>query len=85
MLSFSCRHYPKYIILQCVRWYVAYSPSYRNIEETMSERGFEVDYATLNRWVVYYAPEIELNSRQYKLPVNRSWRVDETDIKIKGR
>ena len=45
MVSFSGRHYPKFIILQCVRWYVAYALSYRNIEEMMSERGFEIDHA----------------------------------------
>ena len=41
MVSFSGRHYPKFIILQCVRWYVSYALSYRNIEEMMAERGFD--------------------------------------------
>ena len=51
MISFSGRHYPKSIILQAVRWYVSYALSYRNIEEMMKERGFNIDHATLNRWV----------------------------------
>lgn len=50
----------------------------------MSERGFEIDHATLNRWVLHYAPLLEQKSRKYKLPVHRSWRMDETYIKIKG-
>ena len=85
MISFSGRHYPKSIILQCVRWYVAYALSYRNIEEMMAERGIHVDHATLNRWVLNYAPLLEQKARTYKKKVDRSWRMDETYIKIKGK
>ena len=85
MISFSGRHYPPFIILQCVRWYVSYALSYRNIEEMMGERGFEIDHATLNRWVLHFAPLLEQNARKYKRPVHGSWRMDETYIKIKGK
>jgi len=85
MISFLGRHYPRFIILQCVRWYVSYALSYRNIEEMMKERGFDIDHATLNRWVLHYAPLLEEKSRKYKRPVHRSWRMDETYIKIKGK
>ena len=85
MISFSGRHYPKFIILQAVRWYVSYALSYRNIEEMMKERGFEIDHATLNRWVLHYAPLLEQKARKYKRPVYGSWRMDETYIKIKGK
>ncbi len=84
MLNFSGRHYPSFIILQAVRWYVSYALSYRNIEEMMKERGFEIDHATLNRWVLEYAPQLEAKSRKYKNSVYGSWRMDETYIKIKG-
>jgi len=85
MVSFSGRHYRKFIILQCVRWYVSYALSYRNIEEMMAERGFEIDHATLNRWVLHYAPLLEKKAKKYKFPIHRSWRMDETYIKIKGK
>jgi len=85
MLSFSGRHYPSFIILQCVRWYVSYALSYRNIEEMMKERGFKIDHATINRWVLEYAPLLEEKSRKYKKQVHSSWRMDETYIKVKGR
>ena len=52
MISFKGRHTPQSIILQCVRWYCAYSLSYRNIEEMMTERGIKIDHSSLNRWVV---------------------------------
>jgi putative transposase len=85
MISFSGRHYPNSIILQAVRWYVSYALSYRNIEEMMKERGFMIDHATLNRWVLHYAPLLKQKFRNYKRPVHRSWRMDETYIKIKGK
>ena len=59
MISFKWRHFKKSIILMGVRWYLAYSLSYRNVEELMAERGVEVDHSTVQRWVIKYAPELE--------------------------
>lgn len=68
-----------------VRWYVAYSLSYRDIEELMLERGIQVDHATINRWVIHYAPLLENEFRKkHKQKVGGSWYMDETYIKIKG-
>ena len=84
-MKFSGRHYPKFIIVQAVRWYVSYGLSYRNIEEMMAERGFPMDHSTLNRWVLHYAPLLEEKARKRKRPVEGSWRMDETYIKMKGK
>src|SRR5215467_1781593 len=51
----------------------------------MGERGVTVDYSTLKRWVIKYAPEIEKQFRRYQRPVGRSWRMEETYVKIKGK
>ncbi len=59
MISFKGRHFQQTMILQSVRWYLAYSLSYRDIEEMMKERGFEVDHSTIQRWVVHYSPKLE--------------------------
>jgi putative transposase len=83
--SFKKRWFEKDIILQSVRWYVAYPLSYRQIEEMMLERGIKVDHSTINRWVVKYSPELEKKFRKIKHPVGSSWRVDETYLKIKGK
>ena len=50
----------------------------------MCERGVQVDYSTLSRWVQRYAPELDKRCRPYLKPTNDSWRVDETYIKVKG-
>lgn len=55
MISFKGRHHNLDIILQCVRWYVACSLSYRDLEELMQERDYAIDHSTVKRWVVHYA------------------------------
>ena len=85
MIDFKGSHFEKEIILWGVRWYVAYPISYRQLEEMMGERGVAVDHSTLNRWVIKYAPEVEKQFRRRQRPVGRSWRLDETYVKIKGK
>ncbi len=84
MISFRGRHHQQDIILQCVRWYVAYSLSYRDLEELMLERSYVVDHSTIQRWVVHYAPRIEKAFRKTKRRTGLRWRLDETYVKIKG-
>ena len=84
-MDFKGSHFEKEIILWGVRWYVAYPISYRQLEEMMGERGVVVDHSTLNRWVIKYAPELEKEFRRRQHPVGRSWRMDETYVKIKGQ
>jgi transposase-like protein len=85
MVSFKGAHFVKDIILTCVRWYVTYPLSYRQVEELMEERGVAVDHATINRWVLKYAPPLEEAFHRRKRPVWLSWRMDETYIKVKGQ
>src|SRR5262245_58276955 len=75
----------KYIILCVLIWYVAYPIIYRQLEEMMQERGVAVDHSTLNHWVIKYAPQIEKHFRARTRPVGKSWRLDETEVKIRGR
>jgi transposase-like protein len=80
---FKWRHFESEIILLCVRWYLRYSLSYRNLEEMMLERGLHVDHTTIYRWVQRYAPELDRRCRPHVKPTTDSWRVDETSIKVK--
>jgi putative transposase len=82
---FKRRHFGRLIILLCVRWYVTYKLSYRDLVEMMAERGLSMAHTTIMRWVQRFIPEFEKRWRKYAKPVGRSWRVDETYIKVKGR
>ena len=77
-------HYPLEVMLTCVRWYVAYPLSLRHIEEMMQERGVFVDHATVHRWAIKMVPVLAAVFRQRKHPVGKSWRMDETYIKVAG-
>ena len=85
MISFKGAHFPPDVILYAVYFYVRYAVSYRDLQEIMGDRGVDVDHATLNRWVVKYAPLIAANAQKRKHQANRSWRMDETSIKVKGK
>jgi len=54
VINFSGRHFPS-TLSSVVRYYASYKFCYREIEEIFTERGINVDYSTLNRWVVNYA------------------------------
>ena len=78
-------HYPLEVMLVCVRWYAAYPLSFRQIEEMMAERGVFVDHPTLHRWSIKMLPVLAAAFRRRKRPVGRSWRMDETYVKISGQ
>jgi IS6 family transposase len=82
---FKWHHFEGQIILLCVRWYLRYCLSYRDLEEIMAERGLKVDHTTIYRWVQRYAPELEKRCKPHLKQTNGSWRVDETYIKVKGK
>lgn len=83
--AFKRLHYPVDIIAQCVPWYLAYSLSLRNLEETMAERGIVVDHSTLHRWVIRLVPLLDKAFRRHKRAVGSHWRMDEIYIKVRGQ
>ena len=83
-VSFKGTHFPQDSILMGVRWYVAYPLSYRHVEELMAERGVSIDHATIQRWVVKYSAQLAEAFHRRTRPVGRSWRMDETYLRVKG-
>src|SRR6267378_2493003 len=78
---FKWRQTEPAFILCAVRWYLRYSLSLRDLEE----RGLKADHTTVWRWVQRYSPELEQRLRRHLKPTNKSWRVDETYVRVKGR
>src|ERR1700749_1754967 len=81
---FEGRHFDCEIIILCVRWYLRFKLSFRDLVEMMAERGLSLAHTTIMRWVQHYTPEFEKRWRRYALAIGRSWRVDETYVKIRG-
>ena len=78
------RHYQSEVILLCVRWYLSYLLSYRQVMEMVNERGLDIHHTSVFRWVQEYSPEIDQRFRSPLRPTNDSPRVDERDILVKG-
>jgi transposase-like protein len=79
------RHFDQEIIVLCVRWYLRYKLSFRDLAEMMAERGLSPAHTTIMRWIQCYVPEFEKRWNRFARPAGRSWRVDETYVKIRGR
>src|SRR6476659_6213281 len=82
---FKGRHFDQEIIILCVRWYLSFKLSSRDLVQMMSERGIRLVHTTILRWVQRYVPEFEKCWSKYARPVGGAWRCDETYIKVKGR
>ena len=82
---FKGRQHPGEVIILCVRWYLRYPLSYEHVAELLAERGVEVDSSCIWRWVQAYAPELNIRSRPFLKSTNKSYRIDETYIKVKGQ
>jgi transposase-like protein len=78
------RHFDRDVVVLCVRWYLRFKLSYRDLVEMMAERGLSMAHTTIMRWVHCYAPEFERRWNRFARPVGASWRVDETYVKIRG-
>ena len=82
---FDGRHFDREIIVLCVRWYLRYKLSLRDLVEMMAERGLSLAHTTIMRWVQRFTPEFVKRWNRFGIPAGRSWCVDETYLKIRGR
>jgi transposase-like protein len=82
---FKGRHFDQEIVILCVRWYLAFKLSSRDLVQIMAERGTALTHTTILRWVQRYIPEFEKRWNRCARPVGDSWRVDETYIKVRGQ
>src|SRR5262245_48857220 len=82
---FHGRHFNSEILTLCVRWYVTYKLSYRDLAEMMAERQVNLAHTTIMRRVQRYVPEFEKRWQRYARSVSTWWRIDETYIKLKSK
>ena len=82
---FKGRQFDRDIIILCLRWYLRFKLSFRDLVEMMAERGISLAHTTIMRWIARYVPEFEKRWNRFARRVGTSWRVDETYVKIKGK
>jgi transposase-like protein len=72
------------VIILCVRWYLRYKLSFRDLVEMMAERGPNLAHTPILRGVRRYTPEFIKRWNRFGRTAGRSRRVDETYIKVRG-
>jgi transposase, IS6 family len=83
--TFAGFRFPPDVIVLAVRSYLRFGPSYRDLEELLTERGVVVDHVTIYRWVLRFTPLLADAVRPCRHRVGDRWQVDETYMKVAGR
>jgi transposase-like protein len=84
-LSYARHHFPPVVIGQAVWLHLRFTLSYRDVEDLLVERGLEVSYETVRRWVLKFGPPIARNLRQLRPRPSPRWHLDEMVVRIAGK
>src|ERR1700692_2873826 len=84
-LSYRRHRFPPPIIQHAIWLYLRFTLSYRDVEELLAERGLEVSYETVRRWVLKFGPGIARNLRRGRPRPSDRWHLDEMVVRIAGK
>ena len=84
-LSYRRHRFPPPIIHQAIWLYLRFTLSYRDVEELLAERGLDLSYETIRRWVLKFGPLIARELRQQRPRPSDRWHLDEMVVRIAGR
>src|SRR3982751_74465 len=84
-VSYARHQFPPAIILHAVWLCLRFTLSYRDVEELLAERGVDVSYETVRRWVLKFGPIYARNLRAQRPRPDDAWHLDEMVISIQGR
>ena len=84
-LSYRRYRFPPEIIQHAIWLYLRFTLSYRDVEELLAERGLDVSYETVRRWVVKFGPLIARKPRQGSPRPSARWHLDEMIVRIGGK
>src|SRR5215813_3622798 len=84
-ISYRRHRFPSVIIQHAVWLYLRFTLSYRDVEELLTERGFDISYETMRRWVLKFGPMIARRLRQRRPRPSNSWHLDEMVVRIAGK
>jgi putative transposase len=83
-ISYARHHFPPVIIQHAVWLYLRFTLGYRDVEDLPAERGLEVSYETVRRWVLKFGPAIARRLRQLRPKPSPRWHLDEMAVRIAG-
>src|SRR5213080_3383582 len=85
LLSYRRHRFPPPIIQHAIWLYLRFTLSYRDVEELLAERGLEVSYETVRRWVLKFGPGFAQRLRRRRPRPSDRWHLDEMVVRIAGR
>ncbi len=83
-ISYARHRFPPVVIQHAVWLYLRFTLSYRDVEDLLAERGLEVSYETVRRWVLKFGPAIARRLRQGRPRPTAHWHLDEMAVRIGG-
>jgi putative transposase len=84
-ISYDRHRFPPEVIRHAVWLYLRFTLSYRDVEELLAERGLDVSYETVRRWVLKFGPAFARNLRRLRPRPADTWHLDEMVVSIQGR
>src|ERR671928_1753413 len=84
-LSYHRHRFPAEIIQDAIWLYLRFTLSYRDVEELLAERGLDLSYETIRRWVLKFGPLFARRLRQRRPRPGDRWHLDEMVVRIAGR
>jgi transposase-like protein len=85
LLSYRRHRFPPPIIQHAIWLYLRFTLSYRDVEELLAERGLEVSYETVRRWVLKFGATVAQRLRRRRPRPSERWHLDEMVVRIAGR
>jgi putative transposase len=83
-ISFARHQFPPAVIRHAVWLYVRFTLSYRDVEDLLGERGLDISYETVRRWVLKFGPLFARELRRRRPRSISRWRLDEMAVTITG-
>ena len=84
-LSYRRHRFPPPIIQHAIWLYLRFTMSYRDVEDLLAERGLDVSYETVRRWVLKFGPMIARHLRRGRPRPSDRWHLDEMVVRIAGK
>jgi putative transposase len=84
-ISYTRHRFPPVIIQRAIWLYFRFSLSFRDVEEMLAERGIDVSYETVRRWVLKFGPAFAANIRPSRPRPSGTWHLDEVFVRIGGK
>ena len=84
-ISYARHHFPLSVIQHAVWLYLRFCLSLRDVEDLLAERGLDLSYETVRRWVAKFGPLCARRLRRQRPRPDDRWHLDEMFVSIGGR